>query len=78
MQIYNKLLFKRLFAFFLFRIRTRGVCIRAILCRPGDIYHRRNWLSGKAAEAATVLLGYWGHNYDPEREVWTELPGETA
>ena len=76
----RKLLFKRLFAFFLFRIRRHGVHITTILCRPGDIYHWWKWLSGEtaAAEVATVVPGYWGHNYAAEREVWPELPGETV
>ena len=77
----RKLLFKRLFAFFLFRIRRHGVHI-TILCRPGDIYHWWKWLYGEtaaaAAEVATVVPGYWGHNYAAEREEWPELPGETV
>jgi hypothetical protein len=74
------LLLKRLFAVSLYRKRRHGVCITALLCRPGDIYHRGYWLSGKtaAAEAATVMPRYWVHYYVPEREAWTELPGETA
>jgi len=70
----TKLLFKRLFAFFLFRIRRHGVYITTILSLPGDIYHWWNWLSGKSADAetATVVPGHWGHNYVPEREMWTE------
>jgi hypothetical protein len=36
-----------------------------ILFRPSDIYHCTNWLSGKvaAAGAASVVPGYWAHNY---------------
>jgi hypothetical protein len=65
------LLFKRLFAFFLFRIRRHGVLTSTVVCPPGDIYHWRNWLSGKAsaAEAATVVPGYWWHNYAPESQL---------
>jgi hypothetical protein len=72
------LLFKRLFAFFLFRIRRHGVLTSTVLRRPSDIYHWRNWLNVKAAaaEAATVVPRYWWHNYAPERELWPELPGE--
>jgi len=68
------LLFQRLLAFFLFRIRKRGVYITTALCRPGDIYHWWKWLSRKAAaaETATLMPGYWGHNYVSEKEAWTE------
>ena len=36
-----------------------------ILFRPSVIYHCTNWLSGKAAaaEAASVVPGYWAHNF---------------
>jgi hypothetical protein len=56
-----KVLFKRLFDFFLFRIRRHGFITSKCLCRPSDIYHWWNWLSGKAAaaETATVMTGYW-------------------
>jgi len=75
-----KVLFKMLFDSFLFRIRRHGFITSKFLCRPGDIYHWWNWLSGKAAaaEAATVMSGCWGHSYVPEREAWTEFLGETV
>jgi len=60
----------------LFRIRRHSVYVTSILCGPGDIYHWWQWLSRKAAaaaaETATVVPEYWGHNYVPENEVWTE------
>ena len=70
----RKLLFKRLFAFFLFRIRRHGVQNATVLCRPVDIYHWWKWLSRKAAaaETVTVMPEYWGHTYVPGKEAWTE------
>ena len=60
--------------FILFRIRRHIVYVTSILCRPGDIYHWCKWLSRKAAaaETATVVPEYCGHNYVPEKEAWTE------
>ena len=70
----RKMLFKSLFAFFLFRIRRYGIQNTTVLCRPGDTYHWWKWLSRKvaAAETAKVMPGYWGHNYVPGKEVWTD------
>ena len=76
----RKLLFKRLLVFFLFRTVQCGVYCARVLWRPGDVYHRRNWLSVEAAtaEAATDLCWHWGHNCAAEREAWPDLPARTV
>jgi len=56
---------------FLFRTRKYGVYCAKVLWWPGDICHRRNWLSGEAAgaEGGTVVR----HNCAAVGEAWPQL-----